>query len=214
MAAAPAKGFRISMTAEWWDLPLDPVTREAEITALITERRADATPELQRQIVRILCGTAAVAHDIGAALCSEYAGTDEEGRLKTANLLVAAAPDDLSGAHLEELAAEMAQQGFPGPTDPPPTECFAVNLPQAGPAIRVRFDPRPPGSEPPAIGPGSLGVQFFVPVPGASMTTVVTFSAPVLAGHEPDDDLVPLFDAMAETFCFLDEQGEQLPPAA
>ncbi|MCL2395074.1 MAG: phage baseplate upper protein [Acidimicrobiaceae bacterium] len=213
IAARQAKSFRIALTAEWWDLPLNPATRDAEIEALVAERRADATPALRRTIVTILSRTAAAAHDIGAGLCAEY-GTAEEGQLVGASLLVTEAPGDLSRADLEALAEGMAAQGFVGPADPPLAESSVVTLNQVGRAIRVRFDPQTAGADSPAIGSDSLRLQFFVPVPGTGATAVVTFSSPALTGHEPFDDLVQLFDAIAGTFCFLDEQGEQIPPAA
>lgn len=216
-SASAVRAFSISVTPGWWELPLEPSTRDDEIGALIAERRTDAAPELQREIVRILSGAAAVAHDTGAQMCLEYAAINDEGGLRIASLLVAEAGDDLSRADLEVLAQGIAGQGFPGPADPRPAECSVVTLAQAGPAIRVRFNPRPPGcerpgSEPTAVGPNSLRVQFFIPIPGAGTTAVVTFSSPVLPGQEPHDELVGLFDAMAETFSFLDEEGEPIPP--
>jgi len=214
IAVRQAKSFRIALTAEWWDLPLDPATRDAEIEAFVAERRPDAAPELQRAIVMILSQTAAAAHNIGAGLCAEYGAEDDDGQLVGASLLVTEAPGDLSGADLEKLATGMAQEGFDRSSAARLKECSVVTLPQAGRAIRARFDPASAGSDSPAIGTASLRLQFFVPVPGTRTTAVVTFDSPVFTGREPDDDLVQLFDAIAGTFCFLDGQGEQLPPAA
>lgn len=209
IARPEAKGFRIRMTPEWWELPLDPATRDAEIAAFVSERRSDAAPALQRLITELLTETATAAYHLGAGLCAGYAAADEDGQLIGANLMVteipATLPEDLEGP-----AAAMAEQGFPGPADPPPAECSVVNLPQAGPALRVRSDPRSEGSDRPARGLDSLRLQFFVPIPGSNATAMLTFASPVVTGHEPHDLLVEFFDAMAETFCFLDAQGEEI----
>jgi hypothetical protein len=212
IAVPEAKGFRIRTTPEWWELPLDPATRDSQITALVAERRPDADPEQQRLIAVILKETATAAHNLGAGLCAEYAAVDEAGRLIGANLMVTEAPVALPPEDLEEHATAMAGRGFPSPEDSPPAECSVVNLAEAGPAIRVRSDPLSPGSDPQSTELDSLRLQFFVPTPGTETTAVVTFSSPVVTGHEPEDQLVEFFDAMAETFFFVDAEGEPIPP--
>jgi hypothetical protein len=199
------------MRPEWWDLPLDPASRDAEIAALVAERRADASPEQQRLIVSLLSRTASAAAELGAGLCAECAATDDEGHLMGANLLVTEAPVPLP-EDLQRPVSEIVGRGFPDQDDPPPAECSVVLLPQAGPAIRVRSDPRPPSPDEPRDGLNSLRLQFLVPVPGWDTTAVVTFSSPVLTGDEPEDLLVELFDDMADTFCFVDAEGEPIPP--
>lgn len=208
-----ARGFRIRRTPQWWDLPLDPDTRDAEIAAFVAERRPDASPEQRREIIQILTGTAAAAHRLGAGLCAEYAAADEGGGLICANLMVTEIPVLLPTDELEDQAAAIAQGALTGAAAPRPTECSVVDLPEAGPAIRVRFDPLPRSSDQQPSGFDALRLQFFVAVPGSGTTALLTFSSPVLTGHEPDDELVELFDAMAETFYFVNAEGERIAPS-
>lgn len=211
-AGRQARGFRIRMRPEWWDLPLDPNTRDAEIATLVAESRADASPELRRRIITLLTQTAQAAYELGAGLCAECTATDGEGHLIGANLTVTEAPTPLP-KNLEYPVSEIARRGFPGQEDPPPAECSVINLPQAGPAIRVRSDARTSTPGEPWIGPDSVCLQFLLPVPGWDATAVLTFSSSVVSGQVPEDLLVEFFDEMAETFCFVDAEGERIAPS-
>lgn len=207
-----AKGFRLLMTPEWWDLPLDPATRVAEIEALVAKRRTDATPELRRTMVNLLAQAAEAAYEIGAELCAEYGEADEQGNLLSANLMVVEVPMSLEPDEMGGCVAAMASSESSKPGASPPTECSVVHLREVGRAIRMRTDPLPENPDGPEVL-RSLRLQFFVPIPGAPTTALLTFSAPVVTGHEPHELLIELFDAMAETFCFLDQDGEPLTPA-
>jgi hypothetical protein len=198
----PVAGAVIATPAVWWDLPLDPATRDADIASLVDRRIAQvpAFGPRRAELVGLLTRLAEQAYQVGALLSSHLALVDST-RAVTANLLVAVRLGARSDLPLLDEVRVMDGPGHQA-------EVSEVRLPSAGDAVRRLTRLRVADRE---FSGDAVLVQFFVPVPGSADLAVLTFTSPNVAEQEP---LVALFDGIAATLTFVDEAGEPVPVAA
>lgn len=199
-------GVQLATPAYWWDLPLDPATRDQEIAALIDERieRYPQLAESRSEVTALLRQLAAEAADLGAVFSSQF-GLLGDGPALAGNLLVvtqspAPSPIEALLAQVRGLEDSLASRTVGT------AEVGMVELPLAGPAVRrrARQSITFPGAD---AGIDAVVVQYYVPVPSTDAVALMTFTSPTV---RKEDDLVELFDTVAATFSFLDEHGEAL----
>lgn len=210
-AATPAvvvpMGFRLPTPGNWFDLDLDPGTRNQSIAAMVDARVAQSPAAVHNRqvLVRLLRRTAREAEQGGmvfASMMSEVAEGVPVSASATVTLRTATAPNglgpisdpgDVAGYLRSDDEGIGGQQG----------EVRVVDIP-AGRAVRLQGIQEGDVSGL-ASGVVTLVVQYFIPVPGTPSLAVLTFATPTLALAEP---FIGLFDAMAENFSYeWDEQG-------
>ena len=196
---APPMGFRLATPGNWFDLDLDPRTRNESIAAMVDAHiaRSAATPENRQVLVRLLRRTARDAADRGmvfASLMSEVAEGIPVSASATVTLSGALDSEERSISDPSRIATELrTKDGGAGRR----REVSVVDLP-AGRAVRL-VGTRTGDVEGIAEGIVTHEVQSFVPVPGTRLLAVLTFTTPVLALAEP---FTGLFDTMAQNFAF------------
>lgn len=204
--AGAAAGVQLATPAYWWDLPLDPSTRDQEIAALIDERteRYPALAESRSEVTALLRQLASEAADLGAVFSSQFGLLGDEPPL-AGNLLVvterpAPSPIDSLLGQVQGLEDSLASRTVGQP------EVGLVELPLAGPAVRrrARQSITFPGAD---AGIDAVLVQYYVPIPSTDAVALMTFTSPSV---QQETAVVELFDAVAATFSFLDEHGEAL----
>lgn len=201
-------GVRLATPADWWDLPLDPETRDDKIGHMVEQWAAASgvVADHRDALAATLRTMAASAAKAGAVFASSLS-TGRPGRRLAANVIVALV--DTGPRPLEQAVRDLV--GVAGMDQAGPVAIDQVFLADAGLALRRRSRQalRPPGATRAVEG---LVVQFFVPVPGSRVTAVVTFSAPI--GRPEDADYAErLFDEMAQGFAFVDAEGKVVADA-
>lgn len=201
-----AAGVQLATPGYWWDLPLDPSTRDQEIAALIDERieRYPQLAESRSEVTALLRQLAAEAADLGAVFSSQFGILGDAPPLAGNVLVVTQSP---APSPIESLLAQVqALEDSLASRTIGLAEVGVVELPSAGPAVRrrARQSITFPGAD---AGIDAVLVQYYVPVPGTEAVALMTFTSPTVRDEEA---LVELFDAVAATFSFLDEQGEAL----
>lgn len=202
-ALPPVASVRAAVPPGWWELPLDPETREADIARLVDERLAklpDRAP-FRNRLVALLEETATRAQAAGAVFAAQTAAL-EDGTLVVANCLVVIRPIGAATGHalLQQLTEFMAGSS-------PDARCDAVELAGSGPAVRVIDTWQDPAD--PSGRIGQLSVRYYVPVPGSIDTAILTFSSPQIGLTEV---LLAAFDELANQFAFLDATGSPVNP--
>lgn len=190
-ATARGRGFWMALPPGWVSLDVDPSTSTATIRRMVgLAAEADETvAENRESLERMLIDAARECANSGVLYCAAYF-EPFEGLPVQASVTVAiyAATD---GADFSRMATELA--------DGEESRTISVVDLDAGRAVkrsghrRTRF----PGTDEPLE---LLTHQFFIPVPdSANMLAVVAFASPNLVLEE---DMVALFDAIAESFAF------------
>lgn len=203
---ATAAGVQLATPAYWWDLPLDPSTRDQQIATLIDQRveRYPQLAESRGEVTALIQQLAAEAADLGAVFSSQFGLLGDDPPL-AGNLLVVTqrpAPGPIGSllAQVQGLEDSLASR-----TVGPP-EVSVVTLPLAGEAVRRRAHQSFtfPGAE---AAIDAVLVQYYVPIPNTDAMALMTFTSPTV---QEERAVVELFDAVAATFAFLDERGDAL----
>ena len=199
-AASAPTGFRLPTPGNWFDLDLDPRTRNQSIAAMVDAHVAQspAAADNRQVLVRLLRRTAREAAQGGmifASLMSEVAEGVPVSASATVTLRTATTSS--GGASISDpadIARYLRDRGGAGGQR---AELRVVDIP-AGRAVRLQGMQEGDVSGV-ASGVVTLVVQYFLPVPGTESLAVLTFTTPTLALAEP---FAGLFDAMAENFSF------------
>lgn len=191
-------GFVLTVPATWWELDVDPATRESSLQDMVEQQVRDV-PELREHrsaLARLLREQAGAAWRSGASYCAGLVEPTEDGPV-TASVVVLVVPAPLATDGRDRLALVMEPFSTSAPTGPDSTwrSLEVVEVPGAGRAARtwgVDDVELPEGA-------GTLRtvlMQTFVPLPGTDRVLALTCSSPVLplAG-----DLLDLFDAISST---------------
>jgi hypothetical protein len=177
------------LPGDWTDLDLDPTTCHASISRAVREAiwRNPSLAGHRTRLIALLDGLVRRATDAGAFFCSSLVlPVDDGGEPITANLLMQRVDDDHAlhdNREAHEVCAGLAAAASCDPDWEEDAETDVVELPSAGPAVRI------------CVAVGGVCVQYVVPVPQCA-TLVVTFTSP---SARYGAALVDLFDAMART---------------
>ncbi|MFD9207427.1 hypothetical protein ACFVZM_14270 [Streptomyces sioyaensis] len=206
---APA-GYTLRFPDSWWQLDLDPNTRDASIRRRI-ESQVEKAPQLSREqvdaLIRTTRRTAREAHAQGALRASGMlrilrAGSGPLVLSATMAVLRISVPEDQSEDLADLVVAAAMQLGTEAEgSGLPPGEVEVVELPEVGAAGRItrieEVDYQ--GTRVPTAVRHTL-----IPVPN-------TRDYLVLAGSTPNVDLAEqfyeVFDAIAESLRFEDPAG-------
>jgi hypothetical protein len=189
--AAPGHGFWMALPPGWVSLDVDPSTSTATIRRMVgLAAEADETvAENRESLERMLIDAARDCATSGVLYCAAYFEPFEDLAVQASVTVAVYAATD--GTDFSRMATELAD-GEGGRT------ISVVDL-DAGRAVKrsghrhTRF----PGTDEPLE---LLTHQFFIPVPDTpNLLAVVGFASPTLA---LEDDMVALFDAIAEGFAF------------
>lgn len=199
LAAAGLEGrlaFTISVPETWYELELEPATRQARNRHLVETRVRgnQAMWDQRRAIEKVLEEQARAAHEAGAVYCAAFSMPTPEGAV-TGSVTVSLVHDpaaDIDGAGLGPTFAE-------NPRGEDPLEPFQVTsiaeLPGQGGC------PRSAGIDDAPLGEGHFVRHVFmvtaVPLPDLDRVFLVTASSPVVPLV---DALLDLFDAVTGTF--------------
>jgi hypothetical protein len=184
-------GFWIALPKGWVSLDVDPRTSAASARRLVAAAaEADDTIRAnQAAIERILVDAAREAAAEGIRYCAAYYEQIDENLAVQASLTI--------GIHGSTEGTDPSAM-LRGLADDSGRRISIVDL-EAGQAVcrsgirHTRF----PGTEEPV---DLLTHQYFIPVPSTpDLLTTVAFASPTLALQ---DDLVELFDTIAESFVF------------
>jgi hypothetical protein len=205
--AAPT-GFAITVPSSWFEVDVHPDTRNAAISALVTERTR-AIPELaphRDTLTRALRSAARSAHANGAAYCGVMAqGFDGAVLSASVTVSIIRAPDSDAGA----ATITRYLQPLPRRSENAPwREVGQIELPNLGSMPCTR------GVEDVVLPEGegwvrSVLMQTFVPFPDPAQGRVpdrfamITASSPILPMAT---DLLDLFEAITSTFRFITRQ--------
>jgi hypothetical protein len=190
--------FRLATPGNWFDLDLDPATRDRSIAALV-DRRAEGSPEIaarRLELKRLLRRAARESAEGGVVLASMMSEAFE-GRamsasvtltLRSATTAAGGGPPVTDVADIAAFFRRSAQA--PGRE----TAVDVVRLPP-GEAVRLqgRRETQVPGLVERAEG---LMVQFLLPIRGTAALAILTFTTTALELAEP---FAELFDTMAAT---------------
>jgi hypothetical protein len=201
----PPSGFRLPTPGNWFDLDLDPRTRNQSIAQLV-DSRLGGDPTLGRrrdEMVRLLRRVAREAAEHNALFASMLSELVENQPMAAGvNVTVAPITVDRGATAVNDPRAVQAALGEASHDPAADGERPEVRLVQlaAGPAVRVsgmRSTQLPGGGDQSLL---TSEVQYFLPVPGSSLMAVITFSTPTVALA---DRFAELFDAMAAGFEFF-----------
>lgn len=187
-------GLVIALPGDWWELPLEPGTRDAAIakrspvwwTPASQAMAAGGSPPTATRSLMVCVWPPPRPQRSARSTAPKMArGSAHSGSLVAANVIVLTR--DLggnSGSQVLGLAGQRASADG--------REASATSLTLAGPAVRVRADPE--------MKRKAVVVEYFVPVPGTGgEVAALIFTSPSIAYEV---ELVLLFDAMAHTFAF------------
>jgi hypothetical protein len=205
---ATPTGFAITVPNSWFEVDVHPDTRNAAISALVTERTR-AIPELaphRDTLTRALRSAARSAHANGAAYCGVMAqGFDGAVLSASVTVSIIRAPDsDAGSATITRYLQPLPRRGENAPW----REVGQVELPNLGSMPCTR------GVEDVVLPEGegwvrSVLMQTFVPFPdpapgrGPDQFAMITASSPILPMAT---DLLDLFEAITSTFRFITRQ--------
>jgi len=190
-STATGHGFWMALPPGWVSLDVDPSTSTATIRRMVElAAEADETVAENREALeRMLIGAARDCATSGVRYCAAYFEPFEDLPVQaTVTVAVYAATD---GTDFSRMATELA--------DADGARTISVVDLEAGRAVKrsghrhTQF----PGTEEQLE---LLTHQFFIPVPDTTnLLAVVAFASPTLA---LEDDMVALFDTIAEGFVF------------
>jgi len=184
-------GFWIALPKGWVSSDVDPRTSTASVRRLVAAAaEADETIRAnQAAIEGILVDAAREAAAEGIRYCAAYYEQIDENLAVQASLTI--------GIHGSTEGTDPSVM-LRGLADDSGRRISIIDL-DAGQAVcrtgirHTRF----PGTEEPL---DLLTHQYFIPIPGTTdLLTTVAFASPTLGLH---DELVELFDTIAETFAF------------
>lgn len=186
--------YTITVPDSWFELDLEPATREASIRRLVEDRvRGNDTMWAQRHAIeKLLTEQARAAHESGATYCASFSMPTAEGPI-TGSVTVSLHrdPADDETSVLKDVVRSVPRTG--GDHDPH-TEVDVVDV---GGVECVRTS----GIEDTPIGDGhyvrNVSMLTLVPVPEHRRLFLVTCSSPVIILEE---QLLDLFDAVTGTF--------------
>jgi hypothetical protein len=189
--AASRRGFWMALPPGWVSLDVDPSTSAATIRRMVAlAAEADETvAENRESLERMLIDAARDCATSGVLYCAAYFEPFENLPVQASVTVAVYAATD--GTDFSRMATELAD-GEGGRT------ITVVDL-DAGRAVKRsgHRNTRFPGTDEPLE---LVTHQFFIPVPDTgNLLAVVAFATPTLA---LEDDMVALFDAIAESFAF------------
>jgi hypothetical protein len=190
-------GFAITVPDSWFEIDLQPATRDETIRRLV-EDRVRGNDEMWRArhgITKILRHEARKAYDAGGLYCACMAAPTEDGPI-TASVVVSLVRGPVGATTGGDPAGFLVERLTPVPRtdDGTFTSVATVRIPSAGTAARSY------GIEDVPLDAGfvrTVFMQTMVPVPGANKVFLISASSPVVPLAEGLHDL---FDAVAGTF--------------
>lgn len=189
-SGAPS-GFWLALPSGWVSFDVDPTTSATSARRVVAAAAdADEAVAANREALeRILAGAAREAAAAGVRYCAAYYERFDDLAVQASlSVAIHAAAE---GTDFGRMVSELGD-GEGGRT------IEVVEL-EAGRAVKRsgRRHTKFPGTEHPLE---LLTHQYFLPVPGtADRLTTVAFSSPTLS---LEDDLIALFDTIAESFAF------------
>jgi hypothetical protein len=185
----------IATPASWFDLDLDPGTRNESITRMVQRSGKRLAPAGRAELAGMLEAAAADAAAQGAVFAALYSDVLED-RPVSASLVVSLrqAEGGSPPAGITQAGVAHALSHVLGRT----ASTEVRELP-SGPAVRLRrrIHGSVPGQE---IRVEVEDVQWFVPSPDGGEVALLAFSTPTLGLAEPFGDL---FDAIAGTLRWI-----------
>jgi hypothetical protein len=196
-------GYTITVPGSWFELDVEPATRDEAIRRLVEERvRGNDAMWAQRHAIQKLLGEQArAAYESGATYCASFSIPTDEGPI-TGTVMVSLVMDPAydETSVLDDVLRSVPRVG--GDLDPW-TEVGVVNV-DGVECMRSR------GIEDAPVGDGhfvrNVSMLTVVPVPDHRRMFLVACSSPVVAMAE---ELLDLFDAVTDTFrvVLLDKEG-------
>jgi hypothetical protein len=200
-------GFALAVPPSWWELDVDPATRESGLQRLLEEQVRDV-PELREHrtaLARLLCEQADAAWSAGASYCASMVEPTEDGPITASvAVLVVPAPTSALGGSVEALLAPLTPIPATGPDDPWRT-VEIVEVPGAGRAGRS-FGVHDVDLPDAAGQVRMVSLQTLVPLPGARVLLLIC-SSPVLPLAE---ELLELFEAISSTLEVLADAPQEV----
>ncbi|MFI1393700.1 hypothetical protein [Streptomyces sp. NPDC020681] len=208
--SAPTHYF-LKFPESWWNLDLDPSTRDASIRRgiqanLAMSGGAKAGPEQVDSLVRAARKSARSAHARGALQMAGVFDLFEDGStLIGTSMVLRVVPPPEEPPELVDLMLAYAVRNakLPLGKNTPGNQTDMIDLPYAGPAGRVTSV-----EDIDFYGKGWVRMamlQTVVPIPGTADFLVIAGSTPNLTLMEP---FFEVFDAIAETLRFEPEEPE------
>lgn len=193
-------GFSITVPDTWFEIDVDPATRDESIRRLVEDRVRGHQQmwEARHGITRILRQQARQAHDAGATYCACMAHPTDDGPI-TASVVVSLVRGPVGASEAEDRTGFLLERLTPVPRqddDDRFTSVCTVDIPGVGVCARsygvedVELDD----------GTGSIRTVFMqtmIPTPGFNKVFLVSASSPVVALAA---ELHDLFDAVTGTF--------------
>lgn len=186
--------YTITVPETWFELDVEPATRETSIRRLVEERVRgnDVMWEQRTAIQKVLVEQARAAYETGATYCASFSIPTDEGPI-TGTVTVSLILDP---AHDETVSLDDVLRAVPRTDDPldPHTDVGTVQI-DGVECLRSS------GIEDTALGEGTfvrnVSMLTAVPVPEHSRLFLVVCSSPVIVLEE---QLLDLFDAVTGTF--------------
>jgi hypothetical protein len=191
-AGSGVVGVVVRVPGGWWELPLDPRSRDDEIRALVDERRsADPAGVVDRNgLIKVLRDMAGQAAEVGAVYCGGYTEVVDEFVVSATVVVHVIRARERGGRALLHdpvaIAADIKAFGAPGDRTWRTVENVA--LPHLGPAARVW-----------GVVPGPTGGRHTAP-PVVSMHTICPVGAGTVVMVEATANAVDLADPFFELF--------------
>lgn len=192
--ASPPEDYNVIVPDGWFQLPLDPDTRDRAITVLAerTFRGVDNAPHLKKEFMQDLQRKAKEAYSVGGI--ELYLSTLSVGPVPLASSLlvsIPAADEWPQTSDTGELAEHLARRELGDGA-----ELSVVELEGAGTAVRYRRRSNPVPEAQMGNTLPTTAVTYYVPIPATVRWLMLSFSTPL----DPlADQMVKLFDTVART---------------
>lgn len=204
-------GFAITVPDSWFEIDVNPATRDDSIRVLVEDRVRGNQPmwDARQGIIRLLRQQARTAWEAGATYCASFVQPTDDGPI-TGSVVVslvrgpvgATAEGDPAGFMLEQLKVVPKSEELE-----PWASATMVQIPDVGPCARSY------GVEDVELDGGAgyvrtVFMQTMVPVPGVNKVFLVSCSSPVVPLAS---ELHDLFDAVSGTFRVVPLGEEGVP---
>jgi hypothetical protein len=181
-------GIRIETPGDWQQFDLRPATRHRSMARMIRRARNRDSSLLTRDLVPVLDMLVAQADDLGAFFLSACAGLDPDQHPFALSVLMHVSPARSPYPDPAWVVCADWAESLERDVD---ADVSAVTLPSLGCAVRIE------GAK------SGVQLDFLVPLTQQPRDLLVTFASSCAMSRSRHDDVVGLFDAMAQTLAFL-----------
>jgi hypothetical protein len=201
-------GFSITVPDSWFEVDVDPATRDDSIRRLVEDRVRGHQPmwEARHGITRILRQQAHRAWEAGATYCACLVQPTDDGAI-TASVVVSLVRGPVGATDSGDPTGYLIERLTPVPRDGDVfTAVTSADIPGVGHCARSY------GVEDVQVDDGgyirTVFMQTMVPTPGFNKVFLVSASSPVVALAA---ELHDLFDAVTGTFRLVPLGGDDVP---